>query len=390
MIRKPGSPKRSKIRSAILLPLALCALPAGRAACVEVAPSGRRTEELIALREKWSEASAREHLRGVLRYATENTGRLPRFLTWRTGASLGPIPRGPMGEFARMAPRRVLPMRRLTDFGQPYGSTHIDPVMIDHIGDCRLLDARETRRQSAVGRRDITNFRPGSVVVKAIWRVLPSPGLNLGLWRPEDATWWISISNPHSIPPFPESQWRQNLIVVPEQDPTFRRVDQSVVPGATVPANYFYRTVVTSANVTSIRGENGVMPPIGSTIILTGLHIAVKAIPDWVWATFWWSDRPEFLSAMEPPWGNFAAGMTVNMQFNARASRLYNPYLETYLTNGLYSNCMTCHVQARYCSVGGIPPEANGDSVTFSFVERALRTDYSWVLARVLGPAPCQ
>jgi hypothetical protein len=32
---------------------------------------------------------------------------------------------------------------------------------------------------------------------------------------------------------------------------------------------------------------------LGDFVVLLGMHVTTKEIPDWVWATFWWHDRPD-------------------------------------------------------------------------------------------------
>jgi hypothetical protein len=92
----------------------------------------------------------------------------------------------------------------------------------------------------------------------------------------------------------------------------------------------------------------------GDYLILVGMHVATKEIPNWVWATFWWHDHPEAgpFAANRPdsvrdPWRNYLMNVSYDMneprEFDGSPHVNFNPYLEAQMVGGTKSNCMTCH-----------------------------------------------
>ncbi|THD02487.1 hypothetical protein B1810_14265 [Panacagrimonas perspica] len=102
----------------------------------------------------------------------------------------------------------------------------------------------------------------------------------------------------------------------------------------------------------------------GDYLLLVALHLATREIDDWVWATFWWHDRPDtgpFSSgrpkALPAPWNQYL--MSETLDFNQPTERdgtpaiAFNPWLEARfpdagMGSGVVSNCMACHVRASY------------------------------------------
>jgi hypothetical protein len=99
---------------------------------------------------------------------------------------------------------------------------------------------------------------------------------------------------------------------------------------------------------------------------LVALHYTTKEIPDWVWATFWWHDKPNDgpFAAHRPDqvggvWRNYlmdtAYSMDTPREADGKPHAVYNPWLEARFRNGTVSNCMTCHRRAIY---SGLPKDA--------------------------------
>lgn len=117
----------------------------------------------------------------------------------------------------------------------------------------------------------------------------------------------------------------------------------------------------------------------GDFILLLGLHLATREIPNWVWGTFWWHDKArdaEFGADMPPivrgVWRNYRMDAAFDMdrpwQHNGEPKVAFNPYLEAAMNRGVHSNCMTCHRRATY-------PRPSGAATLYSWgeAESALR-----------------
>lgn len=92
---------------------------------------------------------------------------------------------------------------------------------------------------------------------------------------------------------------------------------------------------------------------------LVALHYTTKEIPNWVWATFWWHDKPTdgpFAKArpgetiVRGVWRNYLMAVSFDMDLPKEADGsphvAFNPWLEARFANGVNSNCMTCHQRA--------------------------------------------
>jgi hypothetical protein len=241
------------------------------------------------------------------------------------------------------------------------------------------------------GDHNIADFPQGAVTIKAIWRLVKQrSSLKVGIWRPEVAVGHDSLA---------ESDWPAYAFVDSTNGPSSTPV---ALPAGGIPqaghigVSYFYSLRVTPEMKFEVRSAAGEPPIPGDELILVGLHISTKSIPDWLWMTAWWSgQQPPPGTSMSAPWCNYAMDITLSMltprhdpdgpppAFKA----IFNPYLEAASTRGLYSNCMTCHVAAGYCNERPDPSRA-GQSIAFSALEKIVRTDYVWTLGRRLGDSP--
>lgn len=95
----------------------------------------------------------------------------------------------------------------------------------------------------------------------------------------------------------------------------------------------------------------------GDYAVLLGFHMTTREIPEWVWATYWWHDRPTDgpFAADRPDkvtgvWRNYLMTVSYSMETpkesDGTAHIAFNPYLEGPFADGIVSNCMTCHRKA--------------------------------------------
>lgn len=130
----------------------------------------------------------------------------------------------------------------------------------------------------------------------------------------------------------------------------------------------------------------------GDEVVLLGMHVTTKEIPDWVWATYWWHDRPDD--------GAFAAGRPAFVTGAARhyvmdvaysadapaaddggAHACMNPWLEARFPGGLHSNCLTCHQRAAFGATSYLPVTRARLAADDPYFRGKTTTDFLWSLA---------
>jgi hypothetical protein len=134
----------------------------------------------------------------------------------------------------------------------------------------------------------------------------------------------------------------------------------------------------------------------GDFLVLVGAHLATREIPDWVWGTFWWHDRPDLgpfamdrPSELKPPWRNYLMQAALDADKPAAADGgphiCFNPWLEGRFPDGghgggVTSNCVSCHRRASYPAIDYLPvtrgaPDPGNDA---AYATGRLRTNFLW------------
>lgn len=131
----------------------------------------------------------------------------------------------------------------------------------------------------------------------------------------------------------------------------------------------------------------------GDLVVFAGTHLTTKEIDDWVWATFWWHDRPDTgpFAADRPDtvknvWRNYlmSASYDLNLPLepDGKPHITFNPWLEAGFRQGAVSNCMNCHHRA---AIGPNGPTSflpvfrgNPDPADPAYAAGLLRTDFLW------------
>ena len=121
---------------------------------------------------------------------------------------------------------------------------------------------------------------------------------------------------------------------------------------------------------------------LGDQLVLVAMHVSTKELPDWLWATFWWHDRPDA--------GRFADGrpalagaashylMDVTLASDAPS---FNPWLEARFPDGTRSNCVTCHQRAIRGATTYLPVTLSPLPATDAYFANGYQTDFVWTLA---------
>jgi hypothetical protein len=350
-----------------------------------------------------AKAYAWELLHEVVRH-TPSEGSDWTFWGWREPGPIGPS--GFLQEILDIYNR--LPKRPPADF-DTFEMVHLDPMAKRHASE-RMLSIPQREKAAKLGWRYFQEFPPDSVALKTVWRRIPQNScIALGVWDDPDA--------PITPGPYFEDQWNRHVLVYDS------------VPGRVAPSSCGQAASRTRQTDLRLRAQDhfvwmrvsnsthtdrfkALLPAggdlkSGDLLILAGMHISRKDVPDWAWATTYWkgkttgptvqetAGRDEVFSASSV-WSNYVLKFALSFQYpcalpdcrDGRRTFVYNPYLEAgKLLNGTASNCIACHAKARYVrgSVAAdrsdVPDQFGGDLNLFRF-EGTTMTDYSWTAGK--------
>lgn len=231
--------------------------------------------------------------------------------------------------------------------------------------------------------RAITPFPNTAMSVKTLWKRVSAHGGMVQVWD-DDPSRPINAA-------YPYGSWPRSVVVDPNWNPS--KPSQVTIGSQqyhVVSLDKFYHFQITAADLAGIK-QLDAGAQVGDYMLLVLMHVTTKEIPDWVWATFWWHDRPD-----EAPYGadrpsnvpavfsNYRMNATLSMETpkesDGSAKIVFNPYIEAGFTGGIASNCMNCHMEARWpkprpleftVERGLIPP-------TDPRFANSIRTDFLW------------
>lgn len=245
---------------------------------------------------------------------------------------------------------------------------HIWANALQKPGTLDQINAGFDRDKTPLLDRSIPQFPHAAIAVKTIWSVVAKDGLTvLPVWDGELDQPEVKVS-----PPYPSDVWPRCVAVAPGPGTAARTTadvtcNKRPVTAAVIGLDSFYHFQITEAELKSVTDAVGPAPKdgtpekiaVGDYAILLGIHFTTREIPNWVWATAWWHDRPD-----QAPFGSDrpdnVTGVWRNYMMNSGYSRdvplavdggpatVWNPYIEGKYPNGMRSNCMSCHVRAVY------------------------------------------
>lgn len=375
------------------------------------APAKPTPASLEQIRDADDVAGMRRHAWDLLAMVTApGAGGQPQWRTWHErsevlersssspGGFEGTSPSAVPSETGRQRRGGAAPLHLATAL-----SVHFNPAAEQHVrangyGSAETyakLKSTFDSQGAVAAERKLADFPGDAVTVKAMWRIVPassSPG----------ETWVLPVFDPterDASASYPTNKWDRSVVLdmsgkdVPEGTTADVNIPRQPRKARVVSINRFYHITLGAEQARAVNASPG------DVAVLVGLHVATREIPTWVWATYWWHDRPdegEFAAGRPGEiagsvWGNYL----MNVEFGdgrngaSKAPRrpVFNPYLEAQLKRGITSNCFSCHQQASLTSELYQAPSSPVRTFPLSdsdptFKDR-IRTGFVWSLTGV-------
>jgi hypothetical protein len=285
---------------------------------------------------------------------------------------------------------------------------HIRAHRLHRIGELQRLKNLGPDDASIPGNRSIPAFPADAIVFKTAWWPVAGRGLTaLPVWDPE--------SNPPRQAGNAYTSWKRVIAVDPVENADGSRATTVDFAGRTYEGvrrfglDAFHHVAVDDALAKRLNHDRSARKAslvalgrpfeAGDSLVLVGGNLATKEIDDWVWAAFWWFDRPyeSRLGADRTPdpglqWRGYLLQVAFDSDkpaaFDGGPHVCFNPWLEGRFPDGGHgggtvSNCMTCHRRASYPPVDFLPvtrgsPNLGDDQ---AYARGKLRTNFIWSVA---------
>jgi hypothetical protein len=344
----------------------------------------------------------------------------PVFETWHGEADLfsngGPGPRGIRG-FSRTSdgPAALhspvdVPVITYTLYNDA-AYEHIRRNRLNKISRLNLLRKIGAPDTGIAGDRAVPAFPADAIVLKTVWWPVAKNELTaLPVWDPQ--------SNVPRRSGNPYITWQRVVAMDPSghtTNDTTAAIDfagRSFSHARRVGLDAFYHVAVDGRMARRMMRDPETRKAIlialgrplqtGDHLALVSANLAAREVPDWIWATFWWHDRPEGPFAadrpgtLEPLWTNYLMQTAFDAEKpveNGSSLIAFNPWLEGRFPdgghgNGMTSNCMACHQRASYPPVSFLPVTRGRPNLQHdpALAPGRLRTSFLWSLAMHAKP----
>jgi len=263
------------------------------------------------------------------------------------------------------------------------GESHISHVLYnqrarDHIRSEKLylrstfqdLNARFDKDKTSGWDRTVPQFPRDSIVIKPVWWPVKQAELTaLPVWDGP----YKGKNRAGQFPSMPAEDWPLAVAVIPPglKAPTdlstVTRTNPTQKIRGSVGLESFYYFQITQDMIDKLdsKEQDGFDHiKAGDYAVLIAMHVTTREINSWVWATYWWHDKPDQGHlAMDRPdsvknvWANFLMNVSYSMDTPGSPDQgphvVYNPYIEGKFPDGVVSNCMSCHNRASSPSLAG-------------------------------------
>lgn len=288
---------------------------------------------------------------------------------------------------------------------------HYNPTAYRHIRDHGLYRADELKRLRVAGAsHSIPPFPRDAIVAMSAWWPISADGETpMPVWDPEGRHRLAGTNSYVS--------WPRLLSVVPGHVDGGRYSDISLSFAGRIAdhplqigLDRFHHVAVTNAMAEAFAADPAATKvaqlvlgrPLraGDFIALVGLHVMTAELPQGIWATWWWHDRPlegpyaaDRPAALAQPWQNYLMDVAFDGMLPREADGspniCFNPWFDGGLGdsgygNGLKANCISCHDRASYplvdfTLVTRAPPDLARDQ---AYQAGQVRTGQIWSIAR--------
>jgi hypothetical protein len=246
-----------------------------------------------------------------------------------------------------------------------------DPTAAAHIRDHHLASSRHLRALTQV-----PAFPRSALVIKALWFPVHHD-------RPVSVPIWDGAPAHDDAAGNPARTWPRQVTIDPR-------------PGGRggVPLRAFlFRTLRDDDELAAARRvAHDPELAAGDSLVVLAMHVTTKEIPDWVWATYWWHDRPDdgpFADGRPAAIAGAAGNYLMDVSLSADEPRAadgsphvcMNPWLEARFPGGLHSNCLTCHQRAAFGAADYLPVTRATLAPDDPYFTGKTTTDFLWTLA---------
>jgi hypothetical protein len=370
----------------------------------------RDPQALEMIRAEGDLTAQRRHVWSVFLRMTNSDADTPPFETWRgEGEVFGDAP-------SNEATRGIRGFSRPAAVGAPAPALLGAPVLaytlyndaaFGHIRSTGLYSRAALDRLRAGNARDVPAFPSNAIVVKTAWWPVARDGFTaMPVWDPRE--------NPARRGGNPYTSWRRVVAIDASRTPSHEAISIDFA-GCSFPharrigIDGFYHVAVTTPMAEAImrdpEGKRAVLLALGrpleqgDQLALVGVNLMTREIDDWVWAAFWWHDRPDDgpFSADRPPglgtpWNNYLMQAAFDAQTppaeDGGAHVAFNPWLEGRFPDGgkgggTASNCMACHRRASYPASSFLPVTRGAADFARdpALAPDRLRTSFLWSIA---------
>jgi len=325
--------------------------------------------------------------------------------TWYTGPEV--FSTGPTLQGVRSLQRKLEPPRQFSPHGigaqpQAIGESQMaftlfNQELKDHTRS-KKLNLMATMKalndswtpQTPIADRKVPDYRPNAMSLKLIWMSVKKQGMTaLPIWDEQPQVLSAPAQN------FPT--WKRKVAVDPSRD-TIPSGETFDFPGFSkskvVPLKTFYYFAMDAKQAAAFRKKDGKTAE-GDYAVLVAMHYTTKEIPNWVWATFWWHDKPDEGvyakdrlddTKIKGPWRNYLMDVCYDMDLpresNGTPNAVFNPWLEAKFLNGVNSNCMTCHQRAVWSEkdINFLPITRGAATSDDPIFHEATKVDFLWSL----------
>ena len=278
------------------------------------------------------------------------------------------------------------------------------------------LNAKFNAQHTPPELRTVPAFPNAAVAVKTVWWPVRGEGISpVPVWDNDPANPIDSgAGNPKDKRGNGAETWKRVVAVVtpgtemPAGNRTTMNLNGKLRQDShAVPLSDFYHFKITPQILKAIDDaqiDDFGDVQVGDYAVLVAMHVSTREIPDWVWSTFWWHDRPDQgpyaqnrPREVQGVWQNYLMNTTLSMdtprEQDGSPKIVFNPYVEGKFSNGVLSNCMTCHNRSINAPLaenlcGALPITRGSTDLPPNDPRRATRTKLEFLWSLLFRPVP--